>query len=189
MEYPEVLRKFREKKIGFFSFREFQILTGLSYRAARGALYRYKKKGWVVSPKKGYYYFSEYPLHDFELANKLYSPSYLSMETVLSKEGIIPEAVYSITSVTPKPTRLFTVEGKIFRYSKIKPQAFAGYYKEDGYLIAEPEKAVVDYLYFVALGRKALNERMDLARLRRKKILEYARLFANKRLIQLIEQM
>ena len=188
MKYIEILRKFKEKKIRYFSLQDFQQITALNYDAARAMLQRYKKKKLVVNPKRGYYFFTDYSLSDFELASKLYYPSYLSLETVLSKEGVIPETIYSIMSVSTKPTRKFVCQNKVYKYYKIKKEAFSGYYKKDNYLIAEPEKAVADYFYFIALGKKEINERIDLRQINKGKLIKYGKTFGNQKLIDLIKE-
>src|ERR1700760_1677773 len=43
--------------------------------------------------------------HPFLLANQILGPSYVSMESALSHYGLIPERVYTTTSVTIKATR------------------------------------------------------------------------------------
>ena len=59
--------------------------------------------------------------------------------------------------------------------------AFCGYEleKDDDmtFLIAEPEKAVIDYLYLVSLGKKTLNDRLDIKSLSYKKLVYYASFF------------
>ncbi|MFV1917567.1 MAG: hypothetical protein ACC618_03765, partial [Patescibacteria group bacterium] len=61
--------------------------------------------------------------------------------------------------------------------------------KKEDYLIADPEKALIDYLYFVALGKKALNDRISIVNLDQKKLAEYAKLFENKGLNKLVEEL
>ncbi|WP_176231845.1 type IV toxin-antitoxin system AbiEi family antitoxin domain-containing protein [Candidatus Hakubella thermalkaliphila] len=126
------------------------------------------------------------------IANKLYQPSYISLEYALSYHHLIPETVYTITSATTKPTREFEALDKIYHYYKIKREAFLGYEpkKIDGVtvLIAEPEKALVDYLYFVSLKKKALNERLTTKNLNRRKVLEYAEAFKREGLLRLMEK-
>ena len=41
------------------------------------------------------------------VANKIYSPSYISLETALSYYGLIPESVYALTSVSTRKTISF----------------------------------------------------------------------------------
>ena len=93
----------------------------------------------------------------------------------------------AVTSISTKPTRRFKNKHGLFIYRTIKPDAFAGYYVEKygifEILIAEPEKALVDYLYFKRYSRERLNfkdERLDkdvISRLNRKKLNKYAKLY------------
>lgn len=70
----------------------------------------------------------------------------------LSIYGIIPEAVYGITSVTSQNTKNIKTPVGDFIYRHIQPDLMFGYElrEHDGhhYQIAEVEKAVLDYLYF-----------------------------------------
>lgn len=129
---------------------------------------------------------------DEAIANRLCSPSYISFEYALSRYGIIPEAVYVITSATTRVTREFIVNNKSFTYSHIKKPVYRGYKTEKisdmTILIAEPEKALMDYLYFVDLKQKTINERLAIRGLKKKTLMEYARLFDRKSLIALVRK-
>jgi predicted transcriptional regulator of viral defense system len=69
----------------------------------------------------------------------------------LSIYGLIPEAVYGITSVTSKRSKNLKTPVGDFIYRHIQPELMFGYeLREHGghhYQIAEIEKAVLDYLY------------------------------------------
>ncbi|NJN33028.1 MAG: hypothetical protein HC817_01010 [Saprospiraceae bacterium] len=60
-------------------------------------------------------------------ANRIYSPSYISMETALSFHQLIPEGVFSVTSVTTSKTQSFTTPIGVLQYQHIKPKLFYGY--------------------------------------------------------------
>ena len=187
MKYHSIAQTFKDKEISLFTTKDFEQIANLSQKSAWAALGRYHQKGLIETPKRGWYYFADSPPDDYFLANKLYSPSYISFETALAYYSIIPEVVYSIVSATTKTTRKFIHKEKTFKYLKLKTNCFAGYYKKETYLIADPEKALVDYLYFVTLGKKKINERISPAKLNIKKIREYAGLFQNQKLNQLIK--
>jgi hypothetical protein len=65
--------------------------------------------------------------------------------------GFIPEMVYAHTSVTAKINRTFENSYGHFIYRHIKSDLFWGYTEiktpSGRYLMAEPEKALLDYLY------------------------------------------
>ena len=139
------------------------------------------KAGLFIRLKRGLYALHDQLPSEEEIANLLYRPSYLSFEFALAVYAVLPEMVYTVTSATTKPSRTFVVEEKTYTYSTIKPGAFTGYgpIKRDNrtVLMAEPEKALVDYLYFVSLGKRPPNDRLALANLDRNKVLRYARLY------------
>ncbi|MFH0947994.1 MAG: hypothetical protein V1833_03250 [Elusimicrobiota bacterium] len=147
-------------------------------------IWRYTKKGIFVKLRNNLYMFrnNEKPSL-WLLANKIYSPSYISFETALSYYGIIPETVYTVTSATSKITRNFSVMDNEFIYKKIKIEAFTGYraIKIDGetVLVAEPEKALADYLYFVHLRKSSLNERLRTKKINKKAFYTYIKIFHN----------
>jgi len=134
------------------------------------------------------------------MANAIYKPSYISFEYALAYYHLLSEMPYVITSATTKSTRLFTTTGSSFSYSTIKKEAYAGYVllkqNQKIFLIADKEKALVDYLYFFSLGKSPENERLfenlknkdyyKTQNLNRAKISGYAKLFGNKRLLNLI---
>lgn len=185
----DVLNGLNQKKIRLFSPEEFRRVFGISLRAAQEFI-KDHKKDLFVKLKNGLYALRSNLPAEAEIANRLYAPSYLSLEYALAHYRMIPETVYSMTSVTTRTTRIFTAEGRAYEYSRIKRKAFTGYrnLKTDAgvILIAEPEKALVDHLYFVDLKLKSLNERLYLkGKVNNKTVMHYAKLFERKSLIDL----
>ena len=119
------------------------------------------------------YLLKDTDISDFSLANFLYQPSYISFESALNFYGILSQFPYEISSATPKKTNQKRFEGKIFTYTQIKKDLFWGYEKRDNFLIALPEKALLDQLYLVAKGQKNINldelnlENISIIRLKR----------------------
>lgn len=181
MKLIELQKKIDKIGITIFTGAEFRQIMNLSWIAAQKLLERYTNKGILTRLKKGLYMVKENPPSSFLISNKLYRPSYISFESALSYHGIIPETTYGLTAATTKPTRNFQVGDRVFIYHKIKKEAYTGYepkrIEKDIILIASPEKALIDYLYFVNLGRKSLYERLDLRKLNKKKMLDYSKLF------------
>jgi predicted transcriptional regulator of viral defense system len=181
-----------EKGVVIFSPSDFSRLFQVSPRQTRYFLEAYTKRGFLARLKKDFYALKSRLPFDETIANAIYRPSYISLEYALSYYGIIPESAYSITSVTTKTSAAFSVQGKEFLYRKIKKDAYTGYVPiksgDKTVLFAEPEKALVDFLYFVSLGRKGLNDRVDCARLDKAKAIGYAKLFKRKNLVSLLEQ-
>ena len=186
-----VQQSLQAKGVRLFSPLDFQRVFGVSLRATQEFI-----KGHCddlfLKVRNGLYALRADPPPEEAIANRLYAPSYISFEYALSRYGVIPESVYAITSVTTRITREFIVNNKSFTYSRIKKQAYRGYRTEKRgamtVLMAEPEKALVDYLYFVSLKRKTLNERLNVRNLKKKTVMEYARFFGRKSLIKLVKE-
>ena len=73
-------------------------------------LSEWQKKGYIKKIRQGYYVFSDLQIDEktlFLIANKIYAPSYVSLEMSLSWHNLIPEAVYGITCVTSRKTANF----------------------------------------------------------------------------------
>ncbi len=184
----ELLRR----NINAFSSWEFEKLFELSPDRAKYFLEEESKRGLFLRLKKGLYTLKTDIPGEKEIANKLYQPSYLSFEYALAYYNIMPEMVYSITSATTKPTREFDVQGINFAYFKIKKQAFTGYQLVSkggkSFLIAEPEKALADYLYFVSLGKRGKNDRLNVSSLDKQKVRSFAALYDRVGLNKLVEE-
>jgi len=183
--------KIKEKRLYLFNANDVRVLFGVSAVAASALLHRYKKQGFILQLKQGFYVFPDVLPPDVYIANKLYSPSYLSLEFALSYHGVIPETVYEITSVTIKATRRFETLGKIFSYRKIKKAAYTGYgiSKERGmsFYIADAEKAFVDANYLRLMNKQKPISRFNKEKINSKKALRYAELFGNKKLTSIIK--
>lgn len=73
-------------------------------------LVEWQKKVLIERIANGFYKFSNVNFDEFtlfKLANKLYEPSYISLESALRFYNSIPETVYSISSVTSRKTTSF----------------------------------------------------------------------------------
>ena len=120
-------------------------------------LSQWQDKGYIKKIIKGRYIFSDLELDEqrlFLVANKILSPSYISLETALSWYNLIPEGVYTITSVSTVRRIDYETDLGNFSYKKIKNSAFFGDRLVEipglgqKYRIASIEKALIDYLYY-----------------------------------------
>lgn len=188
-----IRKKLLERKIKVFTRPEFTRMFQLAPYQAEYFLRQLIKEDLLIRFKKGLYAIKTDLPGEEEIANVLYKPSYISFEYALAYYGLIPEMVYSITSATTKPTRLFTIESQTFSYFTIKKEAYIGYIlAERGqkrFYIAEPEKAIIDYLYFVALGQRFHNDRMKTEGLNRKKIAMYTSLYKKDKLNEIVKEL
>jgi len=130
-------------------------------------LKRALKKKRLLRLKKGLYFLNT-PLEKravdlFELAQLMYGPSYISLESALSWHEWIPEAVYTTTSVTIKRAATFSTPIGAFKYYHTPQQLFylgvvRHSSKENSYLIATPWKALADCFYVYRKSWKTLED-------------------------------
>lgn len=182
----------KKNKLFVFTAIDLSRLFGWSKTSIRFLLHRYTKRGITRRLKRGLYALASTYVPEAYVANRLYEPSYVSLETALSLHGVIPETVYGVTSITTKARRRFTVDRRDYSYHRIKIKAFTGYapFAQGDFtcLLADPEKAFVDYYYLVVRGnRQRLDmERVRLDVLRPHIVEEYAELFGDARLTILL---
>jgi len=117
-------------------------------------LTEWQKKGYIKKVIKGHYIFTDTEIDEmilFSIANRIYSPSYVSLESSFRYYNIIPEGVFSITSVAARNTYSFSTDVGEFKYQKLMPSLFFGYeIVNRGKIkvkIAFLEKAILDYFY------------------------------------------
>ncbi|MCK5682585.1 hypothetical protein KAJ27_00630 [bacterium] len=135
-------------------------------------LTRWVKKGYLIRLRKGYYSFPEYRETagiGFYIANQIYRPTYISLQSALAYHGLIPEAIANLTSVSPMKTKEFSNLFGKFQYRTLKSSLMFGYSAlpvDDKriFLLAEPEKALLDLLYIYPFynNEQEINElRLD----------------------------
>jgi predicted transcriptional regulator of viral defense system len=188
----EVEQRLKSLGLAVFTPAEFKDIFGVSLSTARTYIKKNVVRGLFIKLRNNFYQLSDSSPSSYSIANRLYQPSYVSLEKALSHYRMIPETVYAMTSVSTKPTREFINPRGTFSYQQIKKSVFTGYapIKFDGavVLIADPAKALADYLYFVDLGKISLNDRLDVSSMKRSELVRYAKLFDRPAMISLIEK-
>ena len=137
------------------------VLENKTEYARKGILKRACQKGELIRIKNGLYLIGEedrrYGFSMYTLANFMLRPSYVSLESALSHYGLIPEGVYTTTSVTTKKSLEYQSPVGMFSFTHLKQDFFNfGFYhvKNDhsSFLIATPLKAIMDYI--VVMNKK-----------------------------------
>ena len=111
-----------------------------------GEIIRLRRNLFILNPKE-----SGIALSMGLIANHLLAPSYVSMHTALRHYGLIPEAVYTVQSMTLKePKNYATPIGNfIYRHASREAYPIGLTQWRDGdaqYIIATPEKALCDLI-------------------------------------------
>jgi predicted transcriptional regulator of viral defense system len=188
--------EFKKKieELPYFETKELRLILGENFTSTTLVnLKNWVNKGHLIMLRRGLYITSELKskVDIIEIATKLYSPSYVSMEMALSFYGIIPEAVFTVTSVTTRKTKRFSTPMGNFSYQKIKREAFGGFeakkQNEISFNLALPEKALVDFFY---LKRNILSGDLEQFqgyrfnedfKFDKSKLLQFAKAFQNEK--------
>jgi predicted transcriptional regulator of viral defense system len=149
------------------ALKNFTVFSLADIRQAEPGFHRrrlndWQGKGYIRKLVRGHYIFSDLKLDEkvlFEIANRIYNPSYISFEMALSYYGLIPESVFGITSASTRKTNRFATKVGDFLYRTIHPRLYFGFEivtnKEKSFKMASPEKAFLDLFYIKAELRDA----------------------------------
>ena len=139
---------------------------GLADTSVDTYISRFLKHKEILQLKKGLYISADFfsknrsnISYSFYLANIIRTPSYISSWSALQFYNLTTEAIYGITSITPKVTRSYTTKAGNFTYNSIKKELFSDFSLMKGetagrqpvkldFYIASPAKALFDLLYF-----------------------------------------
>jgi len=141
-------------------------------------LSRFTIKKYITNIKRGWYCFNPLKINELKLANLLYQPSYISLESALNYYGLIPDIPQTVTSLSPTTTKSIKNQFGNFSYTKINQTLFWGYDKitDENILIAKKEKALLDYFYIRKINSIA-DLRLDLKLLDLKAYKKYLRFY------------
>jgi len=112
---------------------------------------------FLLRLKKGVYLSAFNPPDSFEIANAIYTPSYISLESALNYYGVLPQFPYSVTSVSPKKSKKLLIDGKEFEYVQISHKLYWDFRREGQTVIASPEKALLDMIYIASKGLRRIE--------------------------------
>ena len=189
MKRIEVEEKLKSMGLEVFTPLEFRRIFGVSQNTASKFITS-NIGGLFVKLRNNFYAIKDSNPSQYLIANKMYQPSYISLQKALSHYGIIPEVVYAVTSVTAKISREYATPKGVFIYQRIKKKAFTGYglrlIDKDKVLIATPEKALADYLYFVDLKLVSLNDRLEVKHIKKSELIGFVKLFERPSMLKLV---
>jgi len=169
-----------------FSYGDIAMLWGEpSSEAARVRLNYYVKQGNLYRIRRGLYA-KDKNYNKLELATRIFTPAYVSFETILSKEGVIFQ-FYSQIFVASYLTREITIEGQLYSFRKIRNSLLtdsSGVELKDESSLATKERAFLDTLY--------LNTDYHFDNLNGadwEKVLEILSIYGNKRMDKKVKEL
>jgi hypothetical protein len=148
MEKAGILSIFRRGNT-VFSFKEILLASGETNAALlKRRINYYIKKGELYPIRRGIYA-KDKNYDRLELANKIFTPSYISFETVLAKNGVVFQQ-YDRIFVASYLTREISCNGETYIFRRVKDAVLlnsSGIEKKDYYFIASKERAFLDTIY------------------------------------------
>jgi predicted transcriptional regulator of viral defense system len=174
----DVIETMRRLGKSWFTIAEMQKITALSRPSLRVFLSRWTRSGRLERIGPGLYRLPGTAVNLEQLGTASCFPSYVSFESALSKHGILSQLPYVLTFATTHRSRRLRVLNTELQYRHLRPDLFFGYEQQPGVYIALPEKALLDQLYMVTLGRASLDPAtLNLAPLRLARLRRHARAF------------
>jgi predicted transcriptional regulator of viral defense system len=150
-------RVFESMPWGVFTNQDVATLFPGSENRRYGLVKRAIARGEIIHIRRGLYClaarYQKKSMSLYALAQHIYGPSYISLESALSWHGWIPEAVHTVTSASFRKSKEFNTPVGIFGYDHIPQRVFYAEVDrfadgpQDAFLIASPLKALADYVY------------------------------------------
>lgn len=135
---------------------ELAVLLDGSQASRYNQVKRALANGELIHIRRGVYAlakrYQRQPINPFALAQKVYGPSYISLESALSYHGLIPEGVYTVSSACLKRSREFKTPLGVYSFTQIPQRAFSSGVDRieigrEVFLLATPIKALTDYVF------------------------------------------
>ena len=132
-----------------FTFKELSLIWNeTDVKLTKKRVYRYTKMGKLYPIRKGIYA-KDKNYDKMELANKIFTPAYISLETVLSREGIVFQHYNQIFAISYL-SREISCDGQAYVYRRMKDVVLmnsSSIEKKGNYYIASKERAFLDTIY------------------------------------------
>jgi predicted transcriptional regulator of viral defense system len=165
------------EKVPYFTITGFKQVLGADEadtQRIREMLSRWVKKRHIIRLKKGIYmtqrFYEQNQSHASFLpavSSIILPQSYVSLDYVLQRAGILTDVTYPITAVTPKNTRLVENACGTFVFRHIKLPLYTGFSQDTFFGVifhlASVAKALFDYFYLRPLPRGMRTHKINLA--------------------------
>lgn len=167
-----------------FTFKEISLLfPEASYQSLKNKIRYAIRTEKLHNPRRGIY--TKDKFNRFELANKIYAPSYISLETILQEKGIVFQK-YATIFVASYLTRKIKVAGEEISYRKLKDEVLLnkkGIEEKNAYFCASAERAFLDAVFLYKDYHFDNLNPLDW-----KKVAEFKKIYQSKTLEKRVEQ-
>ena len=154
--------------------------TGIPIQSLRVLLKRQEARGLVERvARKLYVNKLAVSVNPRDLAILISPQSYVSLESALNEWGVFSQTPSTLTCVSTRQIRPIETSLVKITFRTIKKELFWGFVERKtrygNYSLAEPEKAILDWVYFRRKKRLPLElDEFDLLRVSRSRLLKYA---------------
>ena len=145
------------------------------------------KKGNIFRLKNNFYITREQWLlskknEKYSLSNRVQTPSYISLSSAISYYELSTQMYRgSIEAIAQKRTITYAIQDTRFEYHLVNEKYYHGFIRKNGFFIAAAEKALVDILYLVSLGRYAFDfSSLEIDKLNIDSLNEYLEVYPQK---------
>lgn len=145
-----ILDQLKSEDLITFGVDEIKVLSDWKKSRIHNTVSSLEKKGHIVRIKRNTYSLEYNFLNNtFEVITDAVKPSYISLWTALSYYGFTDQQVNMIQLVSTKQYKDLTIRDKNVEISTLKPKRFFGYIEQEGIIIANKEKSLVDSLFML----------------------------------------
>jgi len=159
----ETLQQLGRQGGKILTLQALSLASGLREEAIRKALRRLEVKGYVKRLGKMLYANGLFPPTLEEVAMILGHPCYVSFESGLERHGLISQMPLVLTCASTMVSGSKETPFGEIAFHRLRPSLFFGYAVTDGVLWAEPEKALLDFIYINLKTRGGLPPLDELA--------------------------
>jgi len=175
MDY-ELIKKLQSYNKDYFTINDLEKILCAKKNSLKVKLVRLVKRKILLRLRKGIYLLAGRSFDAAKLATQIFQPSYVSFEFALARYSILGQIPYTVTLASPRLCLKTNLANIAVEIRRIKKSLFFGYVLQGGVLIATPEKALLDMLYMVSLGKSAFDlSELNLRDISKKKALELSK--------------
>lgn len=191
IQITENLRGLSPQMAGVFSTADLHNLIGAGSKLTnQRAIARLEENGILTRCQRGFFVTENFNL--WLLANRIQKNSYVSMDSVLSANGLVGTVSNQcVSAVTLARAKSLKIKNKRIDYYQTSKKLFFGFVVKKGVAIADNEKAFLDILYYHLRGyRFAFDPRseIDVERLDKKKLNRYLKKYQNPKFVRFAQR-
>jgi predicted transcriptional regulator of viral defense system len=187
----KLLQIIKQSHLNIFGVQEIQRLTQWKKNRIHNTLHTLQQKNLIKRIKRNQYIIAE-TLNEkiYAISTELIKPSYISFWTALSYYGFTEQQIKAIQIISTKQIKNININSYPIHATTYTTKKFYGYQKIENFIIATPEKTIIDSLYQPnkcgGFNEYIKNLQNAWKQLDQKKLFEYLIRFDNKSLISRI---